>query len=92
MVNLGTLPDFQGSSASSINNRGQVVGWLQAAEGKQHAALWQQGKMYDLNTLIPHDSGWFLKIAADINEKGQIVGYGTINGAPRAYLLTPQRT
>jgi hypothetical protein len=39
--------------------------------------------------MIPPNSGWDLHHAASINNAGQIVGYGTINGADHAYLLTP---
>jgi probable HAF family extracellular repeat protein len=46
--------------------------------------------MYDLNTLIDPSSGWRLMDAQDINDAGQIVGYG-INGNEQghAFLLTP---
>ncbi len=48
--------------------------------------------MADLNTLIPRDSGWVLLSANDINNRGQIVGYGRRNGQKRAFLLTPLRS
>jgi len=38
--------------------------------------------------LIPA-SGWTLGNARAINDLSQVVGYGYINGAPHAYLLTP---
>jgi probable HAF family extracellular repeat protein len=46
--------------------------------------------MLDLNNLIPANSGWFLQAANAINDKGQIVGEGTLNGQIEAFLLTPQ--
>jgi probable HAF family extracellular repeat protein len=58
----------------------------------QHAFLYQRGKSADLNSLIPADSGWELGWAFDINSHGQIVGYGSINGKFRAFLLTPANT
>jgi hypothetical protein len=36
--------------------------------------------MTDLNTLIPANSGWELMYATDINNRGQIVGYGVRDG------------
>ena len=46
--------------------------------------------MQDLNDLIPPNSGWVLILANAINNKGEITGYGTIDGANHAFLLTPQ--
>ncbi|HEY3701676.1 MAG TPA: hypothetical protein VGL32_05420, partial [Acidimicrobiales bacterium] len=48
--------------------------------------------MTDLNSLIPAGSGWVLDQARAINDAGQIVGWGTINGHEHAFLLTPTTT
>lgn len=47
--------------------------------------------MNDLNDLLPSGSGWTLLTAADVNNTGQIVGYGQINGQGQdhAFLMTP---
>jgi hypothetical protein len=45
--------------------------------------------MTDLNDLLPQDSGWVVNYALDINDKGRIVGVGTINGQSHAFLMTP---
>ncbi|MCL2640756.1 MAG: PEP-CTERM sorting domain-containing protein, partial [Phycisphaerales bacterium] len=53
------------------------------------AILWDNGILYDLNDLIPADSGWELMYANDITSDGQIFGYGIFNGQYHAFLLTP---
>lgn len=55
---------------------------------KQHAFLYENGEMIDLNTLLQSGSGWELSWAFDINNKGQIVGYGLIDGRFHAFLIT----
>jgi probable HAF family extracellular repeat protein len=45
--------------------------------------------MYDLNNLIPADSGWQIIGAQSINDLGQIVGFGSHNGQFHAFLLKP---
>jgi hypothetical protein len=47
----------------------------------ERATPWSGGNgPIDLNTLLPANSGWVLNVARGINNKGQIVGTGTING------------
>jgi hypothetical protein len=42
----------------------------------------------DLNDLIPDGSGWVLERAEALNDRGQIVGTGTLDGQQgRAFLL-----
>lgn len=86
ITDLGTLGGSGG--ASDINKNGQIVGGVSTARGF-HAYFWENGVLSDLNDLIPANSGWELTTATAINDGGQIVGSGTINGQERAYLLTP---
>ena len=52
ITDLGTFgPDWTSGSAAAINLSSQVVGTNGTAGGKQHAFLWQNGKMTDLGTL-----------------------------------------
>lgn len=47
--------------------------------------------MLDLNVNASvQSSGWVLTTVCSLNDKGQIIGVGTYNGAQRAFLLTPQ--
>lgn len=95
MQNLGTLGGDI-SWAIGINNLGQIVGYSDLITGNDlsdfsdyRAYLWENGQMIDLNTLIDGNSGWNLFSAYSINDLGQIVGEGIINGQTHAFLLTP---
>jgi len=110
-------PAGYGSGASRINERGQVIGWLERNDASYdfwRAVLWDKGELkvlldqpsdarginnrgqvvggvlngsggffYDpgkgvrsLNDLIDTSTGWNIVYAQDINERGQIVGFG----------------
>jgi probable HAF family extracellular repeat protein len=56
MRDLGTLGG-QSSTANCINNRGEVVGSSETADGGQIAFLYRGCQMLDLNTLITPNSG-----------------------------------
>jgi trimeric autotransporter adhesin len=90
MQDLGTLGGIL-SSAQAINQHGTIVGHSRDYDNEPHACLWQDGQIYDLNHLIPPGSGWRLQEALDINDCGQIVGYGNRAGSDdrHAFLLTP---
>lgn len=81
ITDLGTLGSSY-SYAYAVNGKGQVVG----ANGR--AFLWRNGVMSDLNSLAPADSGWLLEAASAINDKGQIAGWGKLNGMTHAFLLS----
>jgi probable HAF family extracellular repeat protein len=90
MQDLGTLPGGTSSSSHGLNAQGEVVGSADTADGAIHAFLYKVGRVQDLNRLIPPDSGWVLEEARGINDRGQIVGVGTFQGKPRAFLLEPR--
>jgi probable HAF family extracellular repeat protein len=91
MTDLGNLGASE-TSALAVNDPTtahpfQVVGYGEiTACGVDHAWLWQNGVMTDLNTLIPSNSGWVLTSANGINDNEQIVGQGTINGQYHTFL------
>ncbi|MEO8892558.1 MAG: hypothetical protein ABI417_13660, partial [Coleofasciculaceae cyanobacterium] len=88
VTDLGNLGGIS-SRAYGINTAGTVVGSSSINSDVTHAFIWRNGKMRDLNNLLPADSGWELNQAVSINNKGQIVGTGTFNGQSRGFLATP---
>jgi probable HAF family extracellular repeat protein len=74
LKDLGTLPGDVFSIANSINDDGQIAMQSCDANFNCRAAIWQNGVMSDLNTLIPADSPLFLLFANSINSRGQIAG------------------
>ena len=88
----GSMQDLgAGDAAFGINDSGQIVG--DTGESGNTAFLYSNGTMYDLNTLIPANSGWKLQQARAINDSGQICGIGfTATGIQDGFLLTPTST
>ena len=64
------------SVGQAINDSGDVVGWINAGFGIDHAFLYSDGTMTDLRTL----SGFGTSLAYDINNNGQIVGWSEVAG------------
>jgi probable HAF family extracellular repeat protein len=89
LQDLGTLPGGSQSLAFGTNDAGLVVGAADTSARVLHAFIYSKGVMQDLNDLIPVSSGWVLTEARSINESGQIVGNGIVNGQERGFLLTP---
>ena len=96
-TNLASL-SAEGDDCSEpfrINSEDQVVGVSFSCEtGAEHAFLWEHGRMVDLNSLIPADSGLQLLAANWIDDDGVIaaqavVTAGSASGASRAVLLIP---
>jgi probable HAF family extracellular repeat protein len=95
MRDLGTLDGDFNSGALYINDKGQVVGVSNDANGEGRAFLWQNGmKMTDLNTLVVGDSPFKnLILAAGIDSRGEIAGFGLTNSFEvHAFLATPAGT
>lgn len=90
MTELGSLGGYE-SGATAVNDKGQVVGWSYVAgNDRVDDFLYSNGKMVDLSTLIPANTGLTLGEAVGINDHGQIAAYGTTQGGEEvALLLTP---
>jgi probable HAF family extracellular repeat protein len=80
------------SSATAINNLGQIVGYLSFGQLNQ-AFLFDGTNMVNLIQYILPLSGFTNLSSADgINDKGQIIGSGTLtNGDYHGFLLTPSK-
>jgi probable HAF family extracellular repeat protein len=99
MTNLGTLNGDACSAADAINANGQAVGGsgIPAApifpaciDAVEHAVLWQDGHILDLNALQSAPSGLTLNEATFINDRGEIGGFGTLaNGETHAFVMIP---
>ena len=94
MQDLGTLPGDAISEALGINESGQVVGVSYGA-GFSHPRgfLWQDGRMMDLNSLIPAGSNLTLQVAGDINDRGEITGtaFDSSTKTSPAFLAIPRK-
>jgi len=78
-------------SATSINDRGQIVGYSNDANGDLHPWIWQHGMTVNLNSLIEPGSGFTgtLALAFDINDEGVITGQTSSQQAFIAVPVTP---
>jgi probable HAF family extracellular repeat protein len=95
MADLSFLGGFEWSWAEAINNSGQVIG-----EGGELGTPDHPGTtisfLYDekdsfrsLYGLLAPDSLWVSLSPNAINDSGQIVGYGNLDGWAKAFLMTP---
>lgn len=85
---LDQLDGVRSARAYGINNAGLVVGTSFAGPGSR-ATLWEGSAAFDLTARLSNGQGWSLWQAMDINNHGQIVGWGTYEGRYVSYLLTP---
>lgn len=94
---LGPLgPDSEALVARAFNDAGVAVGvtFAGSPDDAAHAFVWRDGRARDLNELIAPGAGgsnWVLSDAWDINERGQIVGTGRLEGSSiaRGFIATP---
>jgi probable HAF family extracellular repeat protein len=82
----GTSPQWS-SRASDVNNLGQVVGSFRPSPGADHAFLYENGVLTDLNILIDPASGWTITDAAAINDLQQIAAQACRAGVCQAVTL-----
>lgn len=79
-----TVVGAAGSTATDINNVGQMVGWFAAGASAEHGFLYSSGTLTDLGTLGGTNSH-----ANALNDPGQVVGYAdTSADGRRAFLYS----
>jgi probable HAF family extracellular repeat protein len=91
MTHLGSLDDDPCSFPWSINARGQVVGTSNGCTDPNRPFLWENGgPMVNLNDLIVPGSEINMRFPMQINDHGEIGGFGRLpNGDFRVVLLIP---
>src|SRR5215472_1492658 len=88
-TDLGTLKGDPLSVALGVNSKGQVVG-NSGTPSAIRGFLWENGAMFDLNTLVSPGSKLNLFFPSIINDRGEIAGQGQLpNGDIHAFLLIP---
>src|ERR1051326_5412225 len=95
MTGLGFIaaPDiYPGSSgATAINDSSEVVGgssWSRLLQGNyNHAFVWKDGIMTDLNSVTDTTGGWEILQATAINNRGDILATAIFSGYQHAVLL-----
>jgi probable HAF family extracellular repeat protein len=91
LTDLGTLHGGN-SYAYGINNSGSIVGYSWSDKDENPSAfVYVDGAMLELTSLLGRNSGWEFLVAYGINDDGEIVGIGLLDGKPTAFLLEPVR-
>lgn len=85
---LPMLPGDVAGVAASINERRQVVGYSNDANGAVHPCLWIRSTVTNLNALIEPGSALTgsIQFLFDINDRGEITGRSTTG---QAFVATP---
>jgi len=96
-VELPLLPGDNYGSATSINNLGHILGSSAYSipgtwnVSPSRLVIWRDGGVFELQSLLSPvtGNGWTLTSVSGINNLGQIVGFGSHNGQPTPFLMTP---
>jgi uncharacterized membrane protein len=90
VTDLGLFLGTFGTAATDTNDAGVTVGVALDAQGDVFAALvWRGAGAEELDALVPPGSGWSLRDAQAVNERGEIVGFGLRAGTLRPFRLLP---
>lgn len=81
LQDLGLLQGFKSSHATDLNDRGQVVGWLETSNDVSRAFHWDSGRLKILSKV-----GGVESVASSINNHGEIVGARRRDGARHSFL------
>ncbi|MDO5735290.1 MAG: hypothetical protein Q4P15_02320 [Propionibacteriaceae bacterium] len=91
---LPRYPELGQQYPMANNNDGVVVGYgnysPEAMAGSDMALLWKDGKVLNLDDVVAKPAGARIDYAADINNRGQIVGTMKLsNGSEVGFIATP---
>src|SRR5438105_4199147 len=64
------VTDLNGFFGNSLNDAGQIAGYVKTASGTTRPALWSRGKIIDLGTAYSNDGQ-----ATQVSAGGDVVGY-----------------
>lgn len=88
IVNLHTLSGDATAQATGINDRDQVVGTSYTANfASSRVFYWENGRIWDLNTLVQPNAPLYLIGTGDINDHGEITGYGCVVAEPNCTVV-----
>ncbi len=82
MTDLTTAAGFPEGRAWAVDGSGRVLHFEAFLYDPNHG-------VFQLQDLIPPDSGWLIVNSRGLNSAGWIVGYGIHQGAPRGYVMIP---
>jgi probable HAF family extracellular repeat protein len=90
MHDLGTIAG-ENATAIAINDHGLVIGNLTNPYGANLGAfVVENGVVIDLSTRIAQGGDkWSQLVVTGLNNTGDIVGYGTVNGETHSFLAVP---
>ncbi|HRJ26305.1 MAG TPA: hypothetical protein PLO61_02200 [Fimbriimonadaceae bacterium] len=93
LTGAGSDPNDDSNAIYGVNKWGDFVGGSEIGNTNNRAFLYRNDganyTLHNLNTFISPGSGWVLNTAFDINDRGWIVGEGTLNGVQRGFILYP---
>ena len=94
-IELPLLPGDNYGSAAAVNNLGHVLGSNAYSTpgtwnvGPSRLVIWRDGGVYELQSLLDPVAGWTITSVSGINNLGEIVGFGSYNGQPTPFVMTP---
>jgi len=91
LYDRGVLTDLMGGRsgaaiALAINNSREIVGWVSLGDNNARAVIFAPDGPIDLNDVVAEPE-WKLVAAIDVNDAGQILGYGFRRGELHGFFL-----
>ena len=85
---------YRSRGVTAVNNHLHALGTVQFFDDNndltgEGPVLWRDRRTVEVQELIPDDSGWSIQHVSDINDRGEIVGHGLLNGERTSFLMRP---